>query len=554
MPEKKDWKVIIPIVLAIILFVTFAIGCYCHWQHENESLWEVIGLFLPPLVLQAIGLYYLWSANKSPYYSFNLRATFISLFLCYLSWIFYSYFSTTKDYHKLAQQVCSIIILIGILGILVFVAIMTFAITRPRNATWRQSFCEDLNDGVKAHPFWALMFFITLFLSVAYLFGFVLAFHDQYARTKKNKAGAEMAALRMVNFDTIDDPTTSQENANSGPARNDGAGRPENNTGGNAQASAASSAPAQAAQHASADEDTKKEFCFYFNDIRAYLNKSLNVADCGAMAPPSRTQTHLIKPAEFNFCSLKSIVDELKPVIEKGDKVRVVLIGHASNEQPKEKDSAPKRYLSNFELSEARAQSVKYEILQLLPNTGKRRNIDWIIFPSADEPVGQVNHGALTTRTFNETELRNRFGTQKAIPEITTSDIERAFSPEEIDGKLSAEEKRVVIATLEPIPEDSVILRPGQLQDITQSQIDTLKTVADIWRDQQEHIRQSQARSMRLMDYMYFSIYTITTTGYGDIIPTTAYAKFVISLANFCEVLFLVVFFNALTSLKRRDD
>jgi voltage-gated potassium channel Kch len=52
------------------------------------------------------------------------------------------------------------------------------------------------------------------------------------------------------------------------------------------------------------------------------------------------------------------------------------------------------------------------------------------------------------------------------------------------------------------------------------------------------------------MDYMYFSIYTITTTGYGDIVPTTSYAKFVTSLANICEVLFLVVFFNALISIR----
>jgi hypothetical protein len=57
------------------------------------------------------------------------------------------------------------------------------------------------------------------------------------------------------------------------------------------------------------------------------------------------------------------------------------------------------------------------------------------------------------------------------------------------------------------------------------------------------------------MDYMYFSIYTITTTGYGDIVPTTAYAKFVTSVVNIFEVIFLVIFFNAIISLKgRRGD
>lgn len=55
---------------------------------------------------------------------------------------------------------------------------------------------------------------------------------------------------------------------------------------------------------------------------------------------------------------------------------------------------------------------------------------------------------------------------------------------------------------------------------------------------------------LSLMDYMYFTTYTITTTGYGDIVPTTTYAKFLCSVANIIEVFFLVVFFNALLSVK----
>lgn len=60
----------------------------------------------------------------------------------------------------------------------------------------------------------------------------------------------------------------------------------------------------------------------------------------------------------------------------------------------------------------------------------------------------------------------------------------------------------------------------------------------------------AQFVSLTLMDYMYFTTYTITTTGYGDIIPKTTYAKFLCSLANILEVFFLVVFFNALLSVR----
>lgn len=48
------------------------------------------------------------------------------------------------------------------------------------------------------------------------------------------------------------------------------------------------------------------------------------------------------------------------------------------------------------------------------------------------------------------------------------------------------------------------------------------------------------------MDYMYFTIYTITTTGYGDIVPVSAFAKLICSVANLIEILFLVIFFNVL--------
>lgn len=47
-----------------------------------------------------------------------------------------------------------------------------------------------------------------------------------------------------------------------------------------------------------------------------------------------------------------------------------------------------------------------------------------------------------------------------------------------------------------------------------------------------------------LLDYLYFMIYTITTTGYGDFQPTSAMVKFICSVANLLEVLFLVLIFN----------
>lgn len=66
------------------------------------------------------------------------------------------------------------------------------------------------------------------------------------------------------------------------------------------------------------------------------------------------------------------------------------------------------------------------------------------------------------------------------------------------------------------------------------------------------HLRANRPKPLTLMDYIYFANYTITTTGYGDIVPNTVYAKFICSFANIAEVFFLVVFFNTLLSLLGR--
>lgn len=60
-----------------------------------------------------------------------------------------------------------------------------------------------------------------------------------------------------------------------------------------------------------------------------------------------------------------------------------------------------------------------------------------------------------------------------------------------------------------------------------------------------------EGRPFELLDYLYFTLYTITTTGYGDIVPISGFAKFTTSLANLFEVVFMVIFFNVLVSFLR---
>jgi hypothetical protein len=56
---------------------------------------------------------------------------------------------------------------------------------------------------------------------------------------------------------------------------------------------------------------------------------------------------------------------------------------------------------------------------------------------------------------------------------------------------------------------------------------------------------------LSLLDYLYFMIYTVTTTGYGDIAPSSNGAKFIVSIANLFELFFLVLVFNSFAGLVR---
>ncbi|HKR65042.1 MAG TPA: ion channel [Thermoanaerobaculia bacterium] len=57
-------------------------------------------------------------------------------------------------------------------------------------------------------------------------------------------------------------------------------------------------------------------------------------------------------------------------------------------------------------------------------------------------------------------------------------------------------------------------------------------------------------RDLQLIDYLYFTIYTITTTGYGDIVPVSDWAKFLVSMANLIELLFVVVLVNVIANVR----
>jgi hypothetical protein len=525
------------------LFVTVIAFIICALSAGEESVWTSVLLFLPVLaqVIGSVILHYRVNRNRKrgniDYYRWNLSATSACvIFYCFL-WFVYSQGWFIK--HPNWLQMISLVAVALIAILLCFVGIMTAAfIMAPsdvESTKWLPTQCRALRAGIKVEPLWAIALFFVLFLGVAYLFGFALAFHDKSTIARKK----EWPALHMVNLHSQDDAYTAS------------VGEPPGK-GGETPKGAIDQAAQSTTSQAGADvlsTGEQEEFCFYFEEVKASLTYSKENCTTGN---PKRSDAYPPKPQIFNSCSLQAIVEKLRETMEQGGRVKITLLGHSDNEPIKFTNSSSTRYLSNYELSESRAQNVRYEILLKLRESKFQNidNIEWVVFPAADEALNQINRGAIREDMFRPEEIKNTEVQVNSNRTGFADQIEKYFTTESIDHKLPPQEKRVVIATIEPISENPVVLKPDQMKNLTADQHQTLDEVKLLKEAQSEYIAQTRSKSMRLMDYMYFSLYTITTTGYGDIVPTTAYAKFVTSLANICEVLFLVVFFNALISIR----
>jgi|SRR5687767_6955785 len=281
---------------------------------------------------------------------------------------------------------------------------------------------NHLKRGAAEQPFLTLIFFITVFLGVSYLFGFSFAFHDKARLFKTENSGPKEPALVMGNV------------MGSGPAV------------------LASPAPSP-------------------TEIATLM---FNV---GTSVPNTESEAQIAKA-----------VTAIEQKSDDDKALRIVLTGGADLRQIK----SP-AYQSNYELAEARAHYTKNLILEKLSTSRSAnvlRNLEWTC-------LARPNEGSTVSR--------------------------RPVKKRELADDEGQEDRTVKISVIDAFES------PAQLVV--------------------RHLRANHPKPLRLMDYVYFANYTITTTGYGDIVPNTTYAKFICSFANICEVLFLVVFFNALLSL-----
>ena len=232
--------------------------------------------------------------------------------------------------------------------------------------------------------------------------------------------------------------------------------------------------------------------CFYFRSGRAEFTAEDRARELISNLTDKNNRLVFARE-DRNYQEISKLVSLIEQNKSQG-LVRITLIGRADDKQ------SGGIYSSNYDLSEARINMIRNKLTEQLYASNNRtwQSIDWITVPYSNEPP---------------------------------SNISRKCRDLDLDAESG---RRVVEAYLYIISPD---------EDAVQTK--------EVRKRQADEFKNKYKKIPDLMDYIYFSIYTISTTGYGDIKPATTYSKFLVSLENFFEIFFLVCFMNSLISLKR---
>jgi hypothetical protein len=175
------------------------------------------------------------------------------------------------------------------------------------------------------------------------------------------------------------------------------------------------------------------------------------------------------------------------------ERVRVKLVGHADETMPDDTESGDRAgFQANFEYAEARIINARHNLESWTDEyvTGERqaRNLEWVYIPVSTEPWFLAD-----------------------VPRVAKK------HPEALHSKLRVEVEAKAV--------------PKHLSELEMHFFDLTST-----------------QPLPLMDYVYFMVYTTTTTGYGDIVPVGQVPRLITVVGNLFEVVFLVVFLGAVVS------
>ncbi|HKV40805.1 MAG TPA: hypothetical protein VJX67_16445, partial [Blastocatellia bacterium] len=214
--DKARGQLILYIVLSTLAIFAVGVAVYVAYSRDDDVCWPAVLLILP-IALQFIGVWVLYlkivrgkDGKVWTFYWFYLWGMIWCWWTCAFLLLFYTFYPS--DPNGLMAWLLRWLPLIFICWLLGHVLLMTHVIMKPRSYTadleprpasdegkhrlrpsetrmkdWLRSFETRMRDSVARVPHFGVLFFFSVFMAVAYVFGFAFAYHDKdrLATTKR---------------------------------------------------------------------------------------------------------------------------------------------------------------------------------------------------------------------------------------------------------------------------------------------------------------------------------------------------------------------------------
>lgn len=560
----------------LVFFVIASIAYAKSLDKVKDGYFSLLCLFAIPPLFQLAGIivlhqkYLQYPQSLEKFYRFYLSWMSFSLASYTALWCLYGYYDNDPKPNLLIQYVpivCAILLVRPIWG-------MTYAITESMEAPMNGEAIEhgpasessaiqkalagckdwflmkDMKESISNAPYWALLFFFTIYLVLVYTFGFAFAFHDMAELKSKRLPGLFMPEA----FSSEDATDAKSDNSKLASAEN-------------------------------SIKNLSDTFRFYFRPQSSELILKTSNSDDTPQGRTSVSETDVEKRNRVwreteNLSQMKALEQKINESTKNNKSISIRILGQADGQRISDGKE------TNFSLSQNRASRVWAEITTRFWGDKTKRDIDWQHVPvgstTVDEFPSASTNDAQIAKDYDELEREytvkdeknqlNGVGTAKGadvvskIRNATTSDGKKAFEHQIKNhlGELGTIVNKLRENLKKPkgdsetskdsngnskIPEDDqgLIERIKKILDRAQfASGDAGERVVLVTLTQLENIPPYQ--KFKLLDYV---VYTIIGPDYGDFIPRTSYAKFLCAFANIVKLFFTIALFSAVLSLKR---
>lgn len=309
--------------------VAFFTGGYLAENSSSSPSYAGV-LFALPLVVQLAGLINLYFR----YGEVGEKLTFYYVYLVTMALCVGSYCVLWIEYNRnVDPNTLSRLTGLFLMTLLTIILVVNFAVMMPLNRQrlrkpesnfWKGvvGCLEDLRLGVQRMPFWALLHFLAVFLSVSYLFAFAFAFHDRAAALTSDKPHPPLYRAKLPSY--------------------------------------------KLAEESFVDLTAGEKLCFnlYFEEDESVLMhepRDIQKAIYDKLIRAGSEEERRQRVHNKNHDEITAIMKLLDKLADRVQMVQLTIIGHADDKQP----NRTAKYENNYYVSTARAESVRTVINNL---------------------------------------------------------------------------------------------------------------------------------------------------------------------------------------------